>query len=158
MAEEKRVERVCVITTFDEENYVAGKTYQVSQDLLARYPDSFRAPDWKDPAEQAKKSTKEKTEDLQRKTQEEFEKARDYQSLLDAQSAEVQERQRQELTETVRKRRAEDRQADREGVESTGWKPKAPPAAREPTASKKTRQSPGPGHALPRAERLKDEP
>jgi len=157
MAEEKLVERVCVITTFDEENYVAGRTYQVSQDLLARYPDSFRAPDQKDPNEQTQKSAKEKIEDLQRKTQEEFEKARDYQSLLDAQNAEVQERQRQELTETVRKRRAADRQADREGVESTGWSPKAPPAAPEPTPSKRGRRSPGPGHTLPRAERLKDE-
>lgn len=152
----KTVEVVCVKHTFDEENYVAGRTYHVSESLVVRYPDSFRSLDWKDPAEAEQKQLDTAREDLARLTQEGYERARDHAVLMEAQSDLERARQRRELEEQLRRQREENRKADLAGVESTGWQPKPPPK-HEPLAeapAPRARTS-APAHTLPRAERLK---
>lgn len=156
MSELKTVEVVCVKHTFDEENYVAGKTYHVPESLLARYPESFRSPDWKDPADAERAQAESAREDLARRTQEGYERARDHAVLMETASDLERARQRKELEEQLRKQREENRKADLAGVESTGWQPKPPPKADPPAAAPPpAARTSGPAHTMPRAERLK---
>lgn len=149
------VEVVCVITTFDEETYVAGRTYQVDPEVVARYPDSFRSPDWKDPAADEQAQAQKAQEDLAQRTQAQYENARDHAVLMEASSDLERARQRKELEEQLRRQREENRKTDQAGVESTGWQPKPPPKAEPPKDPAPTVRTSGPSHTLPRAERLK---
>lgn len=156
MSELNTVEVMCVKHTFDEENYVAGKTYHVPDSLVARYPDSFRNPDWKDPAEAQQKQLDAAREDLARRTQEGYERARDHAVLMETASDLERARQRKELEEQLRRQREENAKADLAGVESTGWQPKPPPKDEPPAESPAPRaRTSAPAHTLPRAERLK---
>lgn len=150
------VEVECIVTTFDEDQYLAGKTYQVDPAILARYPDSFRSPDWKDPAEAEQVLAKQAQDDLARMAQEQYERARDHAVLMEVGSDVERARQRKELEEQLRRQREENRKADAAGVESTGWQPKPPPKAEPPkTEPAPTARTSGPSHTMPRAERLK---
>ena len=155
MSESQTVEVVCTVTTFDEETYVAGRTYQVDPAVLARYPDSFRAADWKDPAADEQVLAKQAQEELARRAQEQYERARDHAVLMEAGSEIERARQRKELEEQLRRQREENRKADQAGVESTGWQPKPPPKAEPPKEPAPPVRTSGPAHTLPRAERLK---
>lgn len=155
MSEQSNVEVQCIVTTFDEETYVAGKTYQVDPAILARYPDSFRAADWKDPAADDQVLAQKAQEDLAARTQAQYENARDHAVLMEAGSDLERARQRKELEDQLKKQREENRKVDQAGVESTGWQPKPPPKAEPPKEPAPTVRTSGPSHTLPRAERLK---
>ena len=155
MSEQINVEVVCTVTTFDEEQYIAGKTYQVAPEILARYPDSFRAADWKDPAADEQVQAQRAQDDLAQRTQAQYENARDHAVLMEASSDLERARQRKELEEQLRKQREENRKQDAAGVESTGWQPKPPPKQEAPKEPAPPVRTSGPTHTLPRAERLK---
>lgn len=151
------VQALCLVSTFDDEVYQQGKRYAVSQQLLERYPDSFQ-PVSKEEPESGEKQAEPAREDPADKMQRQYEKARDYQALLDAQADEMRERERQTLAEEVRKQRAAEREAAAAGAESTGWQPKPPSKGERSSAKSKGKKSAAPNHTLPRAERLKEQP
>lgn len=156
MSEQNNLTEVqCLVTTFDAENYVAGRTYQVEPEILARYPDSFRPVGWKDPAEAEQVKAEQAQADVARRAQEQYENARDHAVLMEVGSDVERARQRKELEEQLRKQREENRKTDQAGVESTGWQPKPPPKAEPTKDPAPTVRTSGPSHTLPRAERLK---
>lgn len=155
MSETKTAEVVCIKHTFDEETYVAGKTYAVPSEVLSRYPDSFRSLDWKDPAEAERKEGEGKLSALAQRTQQDYERARDHAVLMDAQSDLERARQRKEIEEQLRRQREENCKADLAGIESTGWQPKPPPKDEPHADAPAPRKTSGPAHTMPRAERLK---
>lgn len=144
----KTVEVECVVATFDEENYLAGKTYAIPAELHARYPESFRPVGWRSAEVDLQKKAEAAQAELAQMMQDEYERASDHRTLMESATDIELARQRKELEDQLKKQREENAKA-------SGWQPKPPPKSDHLAESAPAPRGPGPAHTMPRAERLK---
>lgn len=152
----------CIQSLRHDEDYLCGRSYRISRALLQQYPGNFRPAGWRDEAAAARQEVEAQAAAKVVATQEDYERARDYQEFLEAQTEVELARARKERIEQLRLAAAEhekDASKAKDEVTAVEPPPRAPPPqdtgnpleARRPVSGKTA----GPSAALPRAERLK---
>lgn len=143
-------EVVCIQTTFDAEDYFAGKTYVVTPDVLKRYPASFKRKEDLAKVAEARAESEAKLAAIQEEAQKRYERVSDEHTLRAEESELERARQRAELKQHLERVKATE-VAGSESQAAEDWKPRPPqpqPEVRNPQLTDKR----GP---MARAERIK---